>query len=226
MNPVLMLCYNTTETQLEWTKRSIASILAQDRPIDLTVINNGSTWPDSRPWLDSLGIMVEHHESNTSPIKHANRYVARMFSSGAEYVLGVPDDATFPPNLYSELLSFDYGFVSAGMACANAQPPPQKAKMLHNDCHFAVMLTRKRAHDAIVSAFGSFFDEDYFHYASDCDMKQRWRKLGILGCQTDIQCYHYGSASWRLATPEASLAIHAQADRDRATYFLKWGERL
>jgi hypothetical protein len=64
------------------------------------------------------------------------------------------------------------------------------------------------------------------NYASDCDMKQRWRKPGILGCQTDIQCYHYGSASWRLATPEASLAIHAQADRDRATYFLKWGERL
>lgn len=224
MNPAVMMAYNC----LELTRKAVDSILAQDIPVHLVVCNNGST-DGTKEYLESLPeIESYHYPENISPLKIANERMKDLFGRGAGHVLGVPNDATFPPNLYSELLKFPFPFVSAGMACIEDPPPRQDAVFLHHDCHFSAILVSKFGHDSLVSAFGNFFDPDYFHYASDVDMKQRWVKIGLQGCQTSIQCYHYGSATWRHpSVPEwDKKRMLEQADRDRATYYRKWGERL
>lgn len=232
LNPVLMLMYNTTRKQLDLSKAALDSVLGQDiGNLFVRIVNNGSN-EDTGRWLSSLPlsgsgftVSITTNKENESPLKVANREAAKLFQS-FEYILGVPNDVVLPENLYRELLKFDEGFVSAGMGCPDNPPPRQEAHFLHTDCHFAVSITRKWAYEKIVNEFGSFFDEDYFHYASDVDMKQRWKKVGLVGAQTDIQCWHFGSASWRLATDEAKKEILEQADRDRETYYRKWGERL
>ena len=54
MNPVVMIVYNTTDSQLALTKSAVESVAAQDvGDMELWIINNGSTEP-TRKWLDFL----------------------------------------------------------------------------------------------------------------------------------------------------------------------------
>lgn len=224
-NPIILTCYNRTREQHELTLEAFESACAQDIPVEILVVDNGSTFPATAEWVRSLTTPTLVFPVNTAPTRVGNLAVARALEA-SPHVLSIPNDVILPPNCYSELLRFPHGFVSAGTASAERNPPPRCATFLHHDCHFSVILTRRWAFDALMTTYGQFLDESYFHYASDCDMKKRWHEIGLQGAQTDLQVWHYGSASWRLSTDPERREMLLQADRDRETYFQKWGERL
>ena len=58
------------------------------------------------------------------------------------------------------------------------------------------------------------------------DLALRLASCGIRGVQLDMQYYHYGSASHRLAPPESGAAQRTQADADRIYFEKKWGFRV
>jgi len=225
VNAVAITAYNN----LELTQKAVESVCKQDIPVDLWLINNGSTdgtqeWFEWFAYKTDISVQIVREEKNRSPIALANEVLPEIFKKH-DYVLGVCNDTAIPTNLYSQLLRFPRGMVAAHMDCPVEDPPPCIAKMIHEDPHFSVMLLRKWAHDAIKEAYGSYYDERYFMYASDCDLKMRMREVGIRGCQTDIQCWHWGSAAWRHpSVPESERReMLAQADLDRDTFKLIWG---
>ncbi len=224
MNPVLMFCYNN----LELTKAAVESVLNQDIPVRLYLINNGSS-DGTREWLEDLIVFCPevkafHLDENRPPTHIVNEYLPWLIQIHG-YVLGVPNDVRLPRNCYSEMLKCPRGFVSASDNGHNE--PFERAAAAVSECTpFAVMLTRKWAYDAIVAHSGYFFDEGFVHYASDCDMALRMAACGVRGVQLDIPFWHYGSATWRLTTDEERAKMLRQADLDREYFFQKWGFRV
>lgn len=218
MNPIFMLAYNN----LYYTKMAVDSALAQDIPVKLLIVNNGST-DGTREWLDSIArpdVNVQHYARNESPIKLGNLWARHLFSLGAKQILGIPNDAKIPPNCYSEMLKWPRGFVCATDIGQN-EPEIRSAKAVSENTPMAVMMTRKWAYEALIDKDGYFFDEGYFHYASDCDLALRMASCGIRGIQLDLPYYHFGSLTHRL--PEIHEWSCRQADKDRAYFERKWG---
>jgi GT2 family glycosyltransferase len=221
MNPVVMITYNN----LYYTKMAIDSALAQDIPIDLVVVNNGST-DGTRQWLSDLATMVEnvtviHLDRNESPIKVFNG-IAKTIFANSPYLLGMPNDVKLPPNCYSEMLKWPRGFVSASDIGQN-EPETRPARAVSENTPMAVMLIRSWAHQALIAKDGYFFDERFFHYGSDCDLALRMAACGIRGVQLDLPFYHYGSASLRLADPFTQERLGRGANEDRRKFVEKWG---
>jgi len=53
------------------------------------------------------------------------------------------------------------------------------------------------------------------------DLTMRMLNMGLRGIQLDVQFWHYGSASWKLAKDGADQL--RQTDRDREYFEKKWG---
>ena len=230
-NAILLFMYNQTPEQLALTQETYASLIAQDIDggIDLYIVNNGSTAPTVE-WLTSLNppdnikLKCFHLPVNESPVLLYNRLLGIIFDENKHpFVLCVPNDVIAPPNLYSEMVKFPAGLLSAALTEDRNFPRDMTATGVHDRANLAVCLLRKWAYDGLVARFGSFYDERYFCYASDCDIRFRFSACGIVGRQLDILCYHYGSGSWRLAPPFEAYRMTRGADEDRARFFEKWG---
>ncbi len=228
---VLMFIFNTTEAQLELSKRALDSVLAQDvGPMDVFVVNNGSN-QDTVDWLNSLRqptngswLYIKHFDQNVSPLKVVNEFLKTIFIQH-EYVLGLPNDILLPVSAFRLMLQWPRGFVSATPIEQDEpfQPIATTAKAVSENTPFCTMLTRRWAYEAIMAKDGYFFDERYAHYCSDCDLALRMAACGIRGVQLDTPVWHYRSASHRLAGEEIAKQITSQADKDRNAFKDKWG---
>ncbi len=221
MNPaIVVMLYDRAEAQFELSVKAVESALNQDIPVDVIVIDNGSTCEKTKQWLATISNCIVHaYEYNLSPLKRGNDIMADLFYQGYPCVLGCPNDVILPPNLYRKMLERPEGIVAPGMHGANPPVIMEDVNRVHGDVHVSVVLIRKEAHDSLVQRDGYFWDEGYFMYASDCDLKLRLD--GIETAQLDILCWHYGGASHRLAI--GSDFVYQQADKDRAYFSKKWG---
>lgn len=224
MNPILLITYNN----LYYTKMAVDSALAQDVPIELVIVNNGSS-DGTRQWVSDLStlcgnVTAIHMDRNESPIKIVNNLLPTLFAN-SDHVLGMPNDAKIPPNCYSEMLKWPRGFVCATDIGQN-DPEIRPAKAVSENTPMAVMMVRKWAYEALIAKDGYFFDEGYFHYGSDCDLAVRMAACGIRGIQLDLPYYHFGSATLNKAHPYDRRCMEIQADEDRAYFERKWGFSL
>jgi len=160
-------------------------------------VNNGST-DGTQEWLETQPLkMLIHYPKNTSPVKISNLMMARLFRE-YEHILGIPNDVRLPAELYRKLLGFSGEIVSASMSGENHE----ETVVIHDDVHMSVPLIRRSAYETMMVRYGYFFDEKFFLYGSDVELKERLRECGVRMQQTNAGCWHYGSASWRTA-PEA-----------------------
>lgn len=229
MNVVTLLCYNTTDKQLELTKNAITSVLNQTIPTHLLVVDNGSTQPTGE-WLNTLPIeypervSIIRNEVNQPPVKVSNKVLELMFETkGYDYVLGMPNDVILPPNFYEQCLRWPRGIVTASMTEDIHFPVVEEAKAVSECTPLCVALIRSWAYQALMDKDGFFLDPRYDLYASDCDWALRLAACGIRGIQLDLPYWHYGSASHRLAAPGVGKGITNQADEDRRRFEAKWG---
>lgn len=221
MNPVLMICYNNADL----TRRAVESVLAQDIPISLTIVNNGST-DHTFSYLSTLSAECEifQHFTNVSPVRLANSHLARLFAKHP-HVLNVPNDVILPPNFYRLALQWPRALVTASMT-SERLPSPEPCHAISECTPMAVNLLRKWGYDALMFRDGYFLDENFFHYASDCDLALRLASCGIHGVQLSIPYWHYSSASLRTASGEKRQRMEEQANEDRAYFMRKWGFRV
>lgn len=220
VNPVLMISYNN----LELTKAAVDSVLAQDIPVAIHFVDNGSTddtwvWAEAQPFTSRLRLT-----SNRSPLKVANEMAASIFSRH-EYLLAIPNDVRLPSSCYRELLRWPRGFVCASDGGQN-EPEAREVRPVSENTPMAVMLVRSWAYRAIIAKDGYFFDEGFFHYGSDCDLALRMAACGIRGLQLDLPYWHHQSAALKLAPASERRAMEVQADADRAYFEKKWGFRV
>jgi hypothetical protein len=214
-------------------------VLAQDIPVDIYLIDNGSiddgflVSESTKNWTDRLQEQIEVSEQylqvvtypiNISPVKLSNEWMERLFAE-YETVLGIPNDVVAPPNLYSELLRWPHGVVTAGMH--GAKPPivmtHEEVKRVHGDVHLSVPMVRKSAYEALIEKDGYFFDPHFFMYCSDCDLKVRLAQVGISTAQTNLLCWHYGGASHRLGHQSQVQLVNDRTWADREYFDRKWG---
>lgn len=227
MNPLIIVCFNN----LEMTKKAVASAAAQDIPdLRLHVVDNGST-DKTFEWLSEFVGQHDNargtsHGENLSPTRVANDVLFQHFIvKGAEWVLVMPNDVVLPPNFYREMLRSPRGIVTAS-ECKDESIGTlviENAVAVSENTPMAVMLIRKWVYEAVMAKDGYFLDENFFHYASDCDLALRVASLGIRGVQLNLPYYHYGSASWRTLDPAGQREAQLQADRDREYFTKKWG---
>jgi GT2 family glycosyltransferase len=218
-----MIAYNN----LALTQKAVESVLAQDIPVDLYFVDNGST-DGTWSWVETQPLAaIYRNPSNESVVKIANRMAALILKKH-EYCLAVPNDVLLPPNCYSQLLRWPRGFVSASLIEQDDpfQPDCVQATAVSENTPMAVMLVRKWAYDALVAKDGFYLDEGYAHYASDCDLALRMAACGIHGVQLSVPVWHYRSASHRLAPRAEGRAMELQADADRAYFEKKWGFKV
>jgi GT2 family glycosyltransferase len=228
LNPVLMLAYNN----LNLTQDAVASAFSQDIPVALYLVDNGSNdgtigWAKSLQVPSPHKISVVRYKSNVSPVRIFNWMFEEIFREN-KYVLTMPNDVILPANTYSQMLQVPRGIVAATQVerKEDVKPPSEQPVAVNENIPMAVALIRKWAHEALVAKDGHFYDEGYFHYASDCDLALRLAACGIRGVQLDLNYWHYGSASWRLATKEIAREITSQADVDRSYFEKRWGFRV
>jgi GT2 family glycosyltransferase len=228
-NAVLMVAYNN----LELTKEAVKSVLAQDIPISLVFVDNGST-DGTFDWIN--GDLLENHQytgmhtldvfrnsKNESPVKVVNLLFERIYRDGYKNILGVPNDVVLPSNMYREMLRWPRGIVTASQTDSKLFMQYEAATAVNTCTPMAVAMIRKWAWQAFIDKDGYFLDEGMEHYASDNDLALRMAACGIVGVQLDLQYWHFGSASHRLAPKKDGDRMRERANQDRAYFQRKWG---
>lgn len=217
MNPVLMLCRNA----IELTKRAAISVVGQDIPCDLYVIDNQST--------DGTGEFLKDdeikHWSMPSPmgVSASWNFGLRYFFevADADYVLVVNNDVQLRPDTYRSLVDDGGSFVTAVSVdnLQGIQGEWRKAPRPHPD--FSCFLIRREVWNEVGP-----FDESMVLYASDADYHLRMHQSGISAYTIGVPFHHYASGTLKSATEIERQRIQSQADTDRNTFERKWKCRV
>jgi len=230
VNPVIIPTHNCYEL----TTKCINSVLDQDIPVDLLVIDNGSTDERLRDYLlraNLAGILeCVFLQRNEGVSKAWNIGLASVFNTGtANHALVLNNDLEIPPQYYRLLLETEENFISGvNIGTPNGSryweqgiipKPERRHKIPHPD--FSAFLITKFCWDHAGS-----FDENMVFYAQDCDYHVRMNREGIWAGSINLEYYHYASGTLKAATDEEKKEIAEQADRDRDEFTKKYGCRI
>jgi GT2 family glycosyltransferase len=216
----LVLAHNC----LSLTKRCVESLINQDVPVQVHLIDNGSE-DGTFEWYAEL--FEADPERFKGTILSENRGVSWGWNHGLqaafkdfeEYVAVVNNDTVLPPWFISSLLSYKRLFltgVSVGTMAEIETKPEHSEPTPHPD--FSAFLISAEAYRIVGP-----FDEQMVNYAGDCDWHIRAHHLGVLLAGCNLPFYHERSSTIRMAHPAEKRAIEIRADRDRAAFKAKYG---
>ena len=209
MNPVLILTHNN----LELTKRCIASVREQDTPVDIGVVDNGST-DGTREWLSEERIQTVIFDSNRGVSVGWNVGLDLAFIAPSHrHVLIIGNDTVLAPWTYSALLSADVPFVTGMDVGMNPLPESPEVFPLTVAPDFSCFLIRREVWNEVGA-----FDERLVNYCSDCDYHIRAHRLGIQLWKANVPYNHERSSTLNRAEPEERAIIQAQANNDREVF--------
>jgi GT2 family glycosyltransferase len=221
---------------LALTKRAVTSVLEQDIPVSLVLIDNAST-DGTRECFESSPLLAYVRRETPAGVSASWNYALNKFFGAVrddipaslrelepkaiEHVLVVNNDVVLRPDTYRELLADGGQFVTAvGVdELPKIWVPFVKSVRPHPD--FSCFLIRRQCWEKVGP-----FDESMVLYASDADYHLRMHRAGIEAYTIGLPFYHYGSGTLKTADPAENQAIREQADRDRATFERKWGFKI
>jgi GT2 family glycosyltransferase len=224
-----MLCRNN----LELTKRAVSSVLSQDVPVFLQVVDNDSgfetaswlasmrypttEWLSLRRFSPQLGVSAGWNwglRKFFDPVKPGSKWHL------SDHCLVVNNDVVLPSWFYRSLLAFDLPFVTGvsvdsmdGMQAPKSDfAPPREAP------DFSAFLIRRDCWQHLGP-----FDERMVHYASDNAYHVEAHRRGLALMNGAVPFYHERSSTIRGATPEERDRIQAQANADREVFRSLYG---
>ncbi len=212
MNPVIMLCRNA----LELTKQAVRSVLEQDIPVHLHIVNNKST-DGTEEWLDESGIEHTDFDPPLGVSSGWNYALVNAFRI-ADHCLVVNNDIYLKPSNYRELLE-DGGEFVTGVSVDNMEALNgewRKSPRPHPD--FSNFLIRRSVWEN-VGAFDERFSPAYYE---DNDYHIRMHQAGVEAYTIGIPFYHYASGTLKFASEADSFKIRQAADISREKFFAKW----
>ncbi len=215
VTPIVMLCHNA----LPLTQAAVASVLAQDVPVQLLVVENEST-DGTLEWLQTLNdnrVFVQQFRPALGVSAGWNYALSKTFKN-FDHCCVINNDVVLRSDNVRELVADGGEFVTAVSVGDPAQLEWDGVirKRPHPD--FSNFLIRKSAWEKVGG-----FDESMVLYASDGDFHLRMSKAGIEAYTIGIPFYHYASGTLKSVAPDEAARIRRQADKDRERFREKWG---
>ncbi len=220
MTPVLIPIINGREL----TRSCIKSVLAQDVPCEVIVLDNGATDGSGemlRAWDDDRITYIAARKPSVAA--SWNFGLEWLFSHGHDAVLVLNNDTLLRPDTVRWLLADGGDFVTAVGTTEKAKidppylPPDPTKKRPHPD--HSCFLIRKRAWDLV----GPFDENFEGAYCEDLDNHIRLHKAGIKAEGLELPFYHVKSATMNIADQALRDEISAKAQRNRDYFQKKWG---
>ncbi len=220
MIPVLIPIINGREL----TRACIKSVLAQDVPCEVMVLDNGATDGSGemlRAWDDDRITYIAARKPSVAA--SWNFGLEWLFSHGHDAVLVLNNDTELRPDTVRWLLADGGDFVTAVGTTEKAKidppylPPDPTKKRPHPD--HSCFLIRKRAWDLV----GPFDENFEGAYCEDLDNHIRLHKAGIKAEGLELPFYHVKSATMNIADQALRDEISAKAQRNRDYFQKKWG---
>ncbi len=220
MTPVLIPIINGREL----TRSCIKSVLAQDVPCEVVVLDNGATDGSGemlRAWADDRVTYIAARKPSVAA--SWNFGLKWLFGNGHAAVLTLNNDTELRPDTVRWLLADGADFVTAVGTTEKEKinppylPPDPTKKRPHPD--HSCFLIRKRAWD-IVGPFDENFEGAY---CEDLDNHIRLHKAGIKAEALELPFYHVKSATINTADQALRDEISAKAQRNRDYFQKKWG---
>jgi GT2 family glycosyltransferase len=213
MNPVLILTRNC----LELTKRCVESVLSQDVPTKVCIVDNGSS-DGTNEWARSNGYLWSSFNHNAGVSKGWNIGMELLFEDFPRpHILCLNNDVVLPKWFYRTLLSYDAPFVT-GVAI-DTMPIGEPERMpLQPHPDFSAFLIRRDCWQKV-----GRFDEEMVIYVQDCDYHVRAHRLGVPLMKANVPFFHVNSQTMKRASPEERQRIQEQANKDRAVFKAKYG---
>lgn len=208
-SPVLILTRNC----LELTKRCVESVLCQDIPTKVCIVDNGST-DGTAEWSIKSGYRWVSYNHNAGVSKAWNMGLQLLLEDFPQpHVLVVGNDTILARWTYSALLSADVPFVTG--VDVDMDPLPQKPDVFPLSPHpdLSCFLIRREFWEKVGP-----FDERMVMYVQDCDMHVRAHRLGIPMWKASVPYNHERSSTLKNADPEERAKIQEQANKDRAVF--------
>ena len=215
MNPILILTRNC----IELTKRCVESCLLQDVPVQVCIVDNGST-DGTREWAANYAYLLDWFDDNKGVSHGWNCGLSHLIDmQHNEHVLVINNDIVLAPWTYSLLLEYGLPFVSGVSAAEMKEIQQPRLPILPTTLHpdFSCFLIRREAWLRVGK-----FDENMKHYASDLDFHIRAHRRGVKLSGATVPFYHERSSTVQNAPEMERAQIFSQADQDRAVLKQKW----
>ncbi len=214
VNPVVMVVRNA----LELTKAAVASVMAQDIPVQLRIVNNDSS-DGTEAWLAQIpGIQVDTFHPGLSGAASWNFALTDVFRK-FDHVLVLNNDVVLRSDFYGELLADGGPFVT-GVSVDNAAAIEEDWRYSRrNHPDFSAFVMRREVWEK-VGGFDEQFSPAYFE---DNDYHIRMSKAGIWAYTIGIHFYHHASGTLKYSSESDARRIHEGAKLNREKFFKKWG---
>lgn len=224
-SPVVMLCRNS----LELTKRAVESVLNQDVPVRLYLIDNCSSdgtdsWANEQGkdvlvfrFCPPLGVSAGWNFGLSEAFRRRD-HAAMKSAFDSDHAFVINNDVILRSDCLRELLADGGPFVTGvGVDTIEAIGGGfLKSVRPHPD--FSCFMIRREVWEKV-----GLFDERMVLYASDADYHVRMHQAGIHAYTIGMPFYHYASGTLKTASGYEKQRIQEQADRDRAVFERKYG---
>lgn len=210
---------------LPLTKAAIASFLKQDIPVQVLVIDNGST-DGTTEWLHSQPVYTIHYRQAKSVAECWNRAI-RLCMVEDDHVLVCNNDVELRPDTYRLLLENGGPFVTAIEVFDKKQMDTVDVTRQGPHPDFSCFLIRKECWQKFSAQPERGFDmEMKIAYVEDCDAHVRLHRLGIPAISIYVPFYHARSSTVKHSDEGEAQRIREQADRNRERFYQKYGVRV
>lgn len=203
---------------VQMTKDCVRSLQAQDMPVDILAIDNGSEDGCSQ-YLRSADVQLITYPRTIGLSRLWNNALDMAFQYlKLPHALVVNNDTVLRPDTYRWLVADGGPFVT-GIGVSNhdqTRTTDATSKRPHPD--FSCFLIRKECWDTV-----GRFDESMVTWASDNDYHVRMHRAGIDAHCIGVPFYHIASGTLKHMDGMKKELLQKQADSDRETFYRKYG---
>jgi len=225
MNSIIIVARNG----LHLTRRTLKAALAQDTPVEITIVDNAST-DGTQQWGMATAAKFENVVYTALAQQKSlaacwNLALRDVWRRGGEHALVLNNDVIVSPPTYRILqftghkfvttVSVDneeqFGFPEEILPCGRPHP------------NFSGFLIRKSCYDKV----GPFNESYYPAYCEDAEYHVRMHWAGIRAVCIDLPMLHIGNGAntLRFAEPADANCIKRGADRNRDQFLETYGCR-
>lgn len=225
MKPVPVVI--VTRNGLALTKKTLASVIAQDVPVEILVVENNSS-DGTAQYLNAKRLTVIHAPEQWALAKCWNVALQCLWKAGWDRAIVLNNDLVLRPDSARLMDAYDKPFVTLVSVDSEDQlgePGDRTVEELRAVERpfpdFSAFMISKSVTDKI-----GWFDEAYYPaFCEDWDWHWRMEKAGIKAVCCGLPFLHFGSSTVKSAQPGERERIQRGAAQNRDYFFKKFGVR-